>query len=361
MNFVRQVGVRLGEAPPGVGLHALEDLLGVCQKFLNGVGIGGVEGQGDHRLHLVQLNGNVLVIPGNLSRVQGLIVPGAAMGTEEALRHLVRLPDGGEAGGLGGHHINAVAVVNGQVPDARAAELQHAVIYKPRLKGGLHQGDGHIVGAHALFGHSGEIHQHHLGHGHIPGVFQQLLGKLRAALAHGHGAQGAVAGVGVGAQDHLAAPGQLLPGVGVDDALIGGYIDAAVLLGGGQAEHMVILVDGAAHGTQTVVAVGQGVGEGKFLHAGGSRLLDDAHIGDVVGHHGVKAHLQPLRIAAYIVGLQDLPGHGVLPGPGGGHGGCFRQLAVFQENALIKALDHTISSLRKTNSKYYTTLLTVTQ
>ena len=133
------------------------------------------------------------------SRVQGLIVLGAAMGTEEALRHLVRLPDGGEAGGLGGHHINAVAVVNGQIFDARAAELQHAVVHKSRLKGGLHQGYGHIVGAYTLLGLAGEVHQHHLGHGYIPGVFQQLLGKLRAALAYGHGAQGAVAGVGVGA------------------------------------------------------------------------------------------------------------------------------------------------------------------
>ena len=283
--------------------------------------------------------------------MQGLIILRPAVGLEEALRHLIRLPNGGEAGGLSGHHVNAVAVVNGQIFDARAAELQHAVVHKSRLKGGLHQGDGHIVGAHALFGLSGEIHQHHLGHGYIPGVPQELLGKLRAALTYSHGAQGAVAGVGVGAQDHLAAPGQLLPGVGVDDALVGGHIDAAILFGGGQAEHMVIFVDGATHGAQAVVAVGQGIGEGKFLHTRGLRLLDDAHIGDVVRHHGVKAHLQPLRITANIVGLQDLPGHGVFPGllrrKCGGRG----QLTLIQKNALIKALDHSISSLRMPNQK----------
>ena len=49
-------------------------------------------------------------------------------------------------------------------------------------------------------GRAGEVYQHHLGIVHIPGVFQQLLGKLRAALAHRHGAQGAVAGVGIGAE-----------------------------------------------------------------------------------------------------------------------------------------------------------------
>ena len=107
---------------------------------------------------------------------------------------------------------------------------------------------------------------------------------------------------------------------------------------------MVVLVDGAAHGAQAVVAVGQGVGNGKFLHPRGPGLLDNAHIGDVVGHHGIKAHLQPLCIAAYIVGLQDLPGHGVLPGPDRRDLHLLGYMAVFQKNALVKTLDHMVSS-----------------
>ena len=157
-----------------------------------------MEGQGDHGLHLAQVNGDVLVIVGRPAGVQGLIVLLPAVGPEETAGCLVRLPDGGEAGGLRGHHINAVAVVHGQRLNTGAAELQHAVVDKAAVKGGLHQGDGHIVGADALLGLSGEVHQHHLGHGDVPGVPEKLLGKLRAALAHGHGAQGAVAGVGVG-------------------------------------------------------------------------------------------------------------------------------------------------------------------
>ena len=66
-------------------------------------------------------------------------------------------------------------------------------------------------------------------------------------LPYRQGAQGSVTGVGVRAQDHGSAFGQLLPGVGVDDALVGGDENASVLLGGGQAEHVIVLIDGAAH------------------------------------------------------------------------------------------------------------------
>ena len=53
------------------------------------------------------------------------------------------------------------------------------------------------VRADAAARRAGEIDEHNLGHVHVPGVFQQLLGQLRAALAHGHGAQRAVTGVRV--------------------------------------------------------------------------------------------------------------------------------------------------------------------
>ena len=81
------------------------------------------------------------------------------------------------------------------------------------------------------------------------------------------------------------------------------HIDAAVFLSGGKAEHVVVLVDGAAHGAQGVVAAGEHIGNGKALHARGSGRLNDAHIGDVVGGEGVKPDLKSGRIAALVVGL----------------------------------------------------------
>ena len=234
VDLAGELGVGLGEAALGVGLHLGQQLLGIFQELVDGPGVGGVEGQGDHGLHPAQVDGDHLIIIGVLARVQGLVVLGPLVGLVEAPGDLVGLPDGGQTRGLRGHHVDAIAEVDGQALDAGACKLQNAVVHKAAFKGGLHQGDGHVVGANALPGLAGEIHQHHLGHGGVPGVLQQLLGQLRAALAHGHGAQGAIAGVGVGAQDHGAALGHLLPGVGVDHALVGGDVDAAVLLGGGR-------------------------------------------------------------------------------------------------------------------------------
>ncbi|MPM58035.1 hypothetical protein SDC9_104864 [bioreactor metagenome] len=135
-----------------------------------------------------------------------------------------------------------------------------------------------------------------------------MLAKLRTALAHAHGAEGAVPGVGVGAKNHFPTAGQLLPGVGVNDALVGGDVDAAVFLRGRKAEGVVVPVDGAAHGAQAVVAVGQGVGQGEFPHPGGPGLLENAHVGDVVGNHRVKAEPQLVFVAGSVVALQDGPG-----------------------------------------------------
>ena len=85
------------------------------------------------------------------------------------------------------------------------------------------------MGAHAVAGLAGDVHQNDLRRSQIVGVAQQLLDDLAAALAHAQRAQRAVAGVAVGAENHFAAAGQQLPGVLVDDGLIRGHIVAAVL------------------------------------------------------------------------------------------------------------------------------------
>lgn len=69
-------------------------------------------------------------------------------------------------------------------------------------------------------------------------------------------------------------------------------------------------------------------------------LLDNAHIGDVVGHHGVKADLQVLRIAGDVVGLENGPGHGPFPpllrrDRAGSSGDAARQ-----EHAVVMKCDH---------------------
>ena len=76
---------------------------------------------------------------------------------------------------------------------------------------------------------------------------------------------------------------------------------------------MVVFIDGAAHSTQAVVTVGQSIRDGKFLHAGGAGLLNDAYISNVVRHHCIKSDTQILGIAGYIVSLKNAPSHSAFP------------------------------------------------
>ena len=299
----------------------MEQVGHVGLELSNGIGVGGVEGQGDHGLHLVQLHGDHPVVIRALRRGHlPVAVPPAQQG-EGGFGVRVGLPDGGQAGGLGGHHVDAGAVVHGEGCHAGAEELQYGIFHRAGFKGGPHQGQSHVLGPHSRPGRAGEVDGDDVGVGDVVGLAQQLPGQLRAALADGHTAVSPVSGMGIGAQNHPAGSGVALPHVGMDDRLVGGDELAAVLFGGRQAEHVVVLIDGAAHGAQGVVAVGEHIGQGEFFHAGGPGGLDDAHIGDIMGGHGVEADGQAVRAIRGIVGHKDGVGHGALPALRGGGGG----------------------------------------
>ena len=195
-----------------------------------------------------------------------------------------------------------------------------------------------------------EVDGNDAGIGNVVGVAQQLLCQLATALAHGHGAQSAVAGVRVGAQDHLATAGEVLTHKGVDDRDMGRNEDAAVLFGSRETEDVVVLVDSAAHGAQRVVAVSEYVGQRELLHARGARRLDDADKGDVVARHGVEANLECLGISGRIVCLEDRIRDGAALGILGrlrntalGSLGRRHNLAAAQVDAVLVQLDHTVS------------------
>ena len=122
----------------------------------------------------------------------------------------------------------------------------------------------------------------------------------------------------------------------MDDGLIGRDVDAAVFLGRGQAEDMIVLVDRAADGAEAVMAVGQRVGNGKFPHAAGPGLLDDADIGDVVREHGVKADPELFLVAGLVVRLQDAVGHRQPPPVLRADGSAALRHAAAEENAVVR-------------------------
>ena len=170
------------------------------------------------------------------------------------------------------------------------------------------------MGADACAGLARQVDGDDAGTGEIVGAAHQLFCQLAAALTDSHGTQSAVAGVGVGAEDHLAAACHGLAVVAVDVGHVGGHVDAAVLVGRRQRELVVVLVDGAADGAQAVVAVGQDVRQRELLHAGSAGSLDDADIGDIVAGHGVELQAQVVHVIALVVGFQDAVSHSALGG-----------------------------------------------
>ena len=192
-------------------------------------------------------------------------------------------------------------------------KLQHFVFHIAVGEGGRHQRNGHILRADTLAGFALQPDQHHFRCRHIVGVFQQLLHQLAAAFAHAHAAVSAVAGVGVGAENHIAAGCQPLTGILVDHRLVGRHIDTAVLFRRRQAKGMVILIDGAAHRAQAVVAVGHGVGNRELLQAGGLGRLNNTDKCNIMGDQGIKLQPQLLRIVTAVMGAQHLVGHGLFP------------------------------------------------
>jgi len=90
-----------------------------------------------------------------------------------------------------------------------------------------------------------------------------------------------------------------------------GYIDSAVFFRTGQTKHVVILVDGAAYGTQRVMTVSQYIGHGELLQSGCSRGLDNTYKGNVMAGKLVKTDLQLVHIAGGIMLLQNTICHGV--------------------------------------------------
>ena len=314
VHLADQVDAGTHDLAVGLLLAGVQDVLGVLQQFADGDGVAGMHGQGDGALHGGKINVHAAVIIGHVGGLHLLEGFGTAVDGQVFLGGGVGFPDGRPAGSLGGHHVDAVAVFHGQLGHAGAHELHHLVFH---IAVGVHRaadGQGHVLGAHAGTGLAVQVDQDDAGTGHVIGAAHQLLGQFAAALAHAQGADGAVAGMAVAAQDHAAAARHHLAVERVDDGHVGGHIDAAVLMGRAEGEHVVVLVDGAAHGAQAVVAVSQHIGHGEFLHAGCPGRLDDAHVGDIVAGQAVKAHLQAIHIAALVMGLQDAVGDGALLG-----------------------------------------------
>ena len=145
----------------GILLDQVQNVRGVLLKLVDGVGVAGVHGHGNGALHGGQVYVYAAVVVGNLRRLQLFVGLGAAMNGEVTLGLLIGDPDGGPAGGLGGHDVNGVPVLHGKICNAGADELHGLVLHIAVLVHRADDGQGHVLGTNAGLGGAGEINGNH--------------------------------------------------------------------------------------------------------------------------------------------------------------------------------------------------------
>ena len=286
-----------------------EDIRRVLQEFLNGVSVRRMIGQGNHGLEPGKVQPHKPIVIRALARRQRAEIPFPAMPRIKRPRDLVRRPNGRKAGGLRRHHVQRQAEIHGQIANARAHEFQDLIFHKPVLIHRAAQGQSRVVRAHAMGHFALHVYQDHLRLAQIVGLPQQLLYQLRATLAHAHAAQRTIARVAIRSEKHAAAFGHSLARILMDDRHIGRHINAAVFFRRRKAKGVVVLIDGAAHRAQTVVAIGERIGQREFRQPTGARGLNDAAIGDVVRNQRIETDARVFRVAARTMRAQNRIGH----------------------------------------------------
>ena len=205
IHLARQGERRTGKQLRCLGFHTCKQLGSTCVEFVNGVCVGGVEGQRDHGFDLIELDFDHAVVVSTVLGGKGRIIFASAVRLVKRLGDLVGCPDGRKTRGFGGHDVNAVTEIHGEVCHTGADKFQNSVLDKAAREGCTHQRKRNVMRTDAATGLARQIYQYHLGGGNVVGVAEQLLDKLGTALTDSHGAQSAVAGVGVGAENHASA------------------------------------------------------------------------------------------------------------------------------------------------------------
>ena len=120
--------------PLSLFLYHAKILLRVGDHIRQGISIAGMEGQGDHGNHRIQIDFHDAVIEGLASGFHFLITLRTAVNLKILPSVLIGYPHGGKAGGLGGHGVDAVSKIHGQALHAGAHKFQNLIFHEIILK-----------------------------------------------------------------------------------------------------------------------------------------------------------------------------------------------------------------------------------
>ena len=290
--------------------HSVKDILEVVIYLVNGIRHRRMERHRNHRLHLGKINVNDTVIIGAALRLKLPVRFFSSMKSKPLLRLLIRLPDGGQAGGLCGHDVDSDTEILRKVMNALTDKLQNLVLDKPALENRSDQCDVHVMRAHTPFGGSCQMNGNDLGPFDVIGLSQKLLHKLRTTLTHCHCAQCSISCMRIGAENHAACCRHHFSCILVNDCKMRRNINTAVFLRGSKTEHVIIFIDRSSHRAQRIVAVRQHIGDRKSGESRCPCRLNDSDIGNVMACNLIKPDVQLLRIPGLIVRRKNAPGHG---------------------------------------------------
>ncbi len=295
-------------------LHLGQNILQVRVQLVDRISVARVERHGDHRADFREIDADHTVVICRFARRELHIISASSVNVVKFLHGSVRLPDRRQTGGLGCHNINSDAVVHTQIRHTVAEELHHLIVHIPVCEYLADNGERNILRSDKRRRLSGQTDADHLRHIDIVGLFQQLLYKLRPAFPDRHRAERTVSGMGIRAENHFTAACKHLPGKLMNDRLMRRHINPAVMLRAGKPEYMIVLVDRSADCAEAVVAVRKHVRHREFLQAAGTRRLNNADKGDVMGGQPVKPQLEFFHAARGVVRFQNAVGHRLLCG-----------------------------------------------
>ena len=90
---------------------------------------------------------------------------------------------------------------------------------------------------------TGEVDGYHARISDVIGLLQELLTELSATLTDRHGTEGTITGVGIGAEDHLAAAGEVLTHELMTYGDMRWNVDSAIFLCGRETEVVIVVID----------------------------------------------------------------------------------------------------------------------